>query len=183
MHRPEWVCLVCSHRLPIAAIEERVRTMQAELDVALRARSRSGLARARELLEAFINRHDGVLLHHAHICVVNALIPLMNVCTAQGDWAANLEYTRRVISAFDLVYPPNYGETADFLFAATESATRLIEIAAASATQQSEVKRLESERADLMRRCHSIRQTCCGSAHALTKQTRAAAAVIGVDLA
>ncbi len=187
-HRPEWVCLACSHRSPVALVENGVRAMQAELDAALRARSRSGLARARELLEAFITRHDGVLLHHAHICVVNALIPLMNVCTAQGDWATAIKYTRRVIAAFDVVYPPNYGETADFLFAAAEAMTRLID--ASSHAGESEksaalagVAQFEKERAELLRRCHAIRQTCCGDSHSQTKATRAAAATMRVDLA
>ena len=187
-HRLEWVCLACSHRSPVTTVEGGVRAMQAELDAALRARSRSGLARARELLEAFVTRYDGVLLHRAHICVVNALIPLMNVCTAQGDWAAAIKYTRRVIAAFDVVYPRIYGETADFLFAAAEAMTRLID--ASSSASESEkaaaspaVAQFEKERAEFMRRCYGIRQTCCGDSHSLTKATRAAAATMGVDLA
>jgi hypothetical protein len=87
------------------------------------------------------------------------------------------------------VYPPNYGETADFLFAAAETVTRLIDASAnagesgTSAASAVIVQQSVAERADFMRRCHAIRQTCCGDSHSLTKATRAAAVTMGVDLA
>ena len=48
--------------------------------------------------------YDGSKLHPAHLLVVTALSPLVNLCGLFKDILGAIKYSKKLVAAFDLMY-------------------------------------------------------------------------------
>jgi hypothetical protein len=57
------------------------------------------------------------MLHPMHTVAFNAHAQLVNCCRSAGDHGDAVKHLRQIVSSFDAVFPANYPEAADYLFA------------------------------------------------------------------
>lgn len=207
-------CDTCSVEVPHAAQEALLRECTEVIAQAKQMQKNGQTEAARTKLEDLITRHRAGAgnqsgggkkggkrkispqLHSEHVLVFEALLTLMNCCTAEGDFIASAKHCQSIVKVLQASMPRNSIETSNYLYWHSQLLSKIISTERAGEESGEEhykgirnmvggrqmqgkcklpAKVLKAYKVDLMKslqQCWEVRQVCFGAEHDLTQQVK-----------
>jgi len=111
-------------------------------------------------------------LHPLHSVVFNTHAALVNCARREGDLMAAVKHLRHLLSCMEVVFPPNFPERADYLFALADTLRDLIQRSGSRPLPKKVLDGFKKEMKAAWKECAEVRNVCFGPESPTTAEAR-----------